>query len=220
MRRGLEQGRPRGPRLEEAGLLLDTERFLQRAQSGDRTRPQGEWAGVWWFSVEPGAIGLTPLAGAGDGINHHAQDRLAQLTAGLAQRERPCAPALALGPRGAPGARAPHHGTAPGACRAVVGRCDALRTQEAPQRGPLALPASGPATGVIGPRLGAIAPGAPPGLPGAPRAARRRRFGPGAAGLSRGERPRAPGRPRRVAFCSPPERCGCDGPSRWGGAAP
>src|SRR5215510_3091994 len=48
-------------------------------------RPQGEWEGVWWFSAEPGEIGLTALEGAGDGINQHAKDRLAQLTAGLAQ---------------------------------------------------------------------------------------------------------------------------------------
>ena len=49
-----------------------------------RTRPQGRWEGVWWFSVEPGEIGLTALEGAGDGINQHIKDRLAQLTAGLA----------------------------------------------------------------------------------------------------------------------------------------
>src|SRR5512145_362534 len=40
-----------------------------------RTRPQGEWEGVWWFSVEPGEIGLTALEGAGDGINQHGKDR-------------------------------------------------------------------------------------------------------------------------------------------------
>jgi hypothetical protein len=50
------------------------------------TRPQGEWEGVWWFSVEPGEIGLTALEEAGDGINQDAKDRLAQLPAGLAQR--------------------------------------------------------------------------------------------------------------------------------------
>ena len=46
----------------------------------------GGVGGVWWFSVEPGEIGLTALEEAGDGINQDAKDRLAQLTAGLAQR--------------------------------------------------------------------------------------------------------------------------------------
>jgi hypothetical protein len=61
------------------------ERTVYRIMSHG-TRPQGEWEGVWWCSVEPREIGLTALEGAGDGINQHAKDRLAQLTAGLAQR--------------------------------------------------------------------------------------------------------------------------------------
>src|SRR5438093_12034863 len=91
--------------------------------SPKRTRPQGEWEGVWWCSVEPGEVGLTTLEGAGDGINQHAKDRLAQLTAGLAQRERPFDPAIALGTLGATGTLAPHHGKAQGSLSAVSGRC-------------------------------------------------------------------------------------------------
>jgi hypothetical protein len=45
-----------------------------------------EREGVWWFSVEPGEIGLTALEEAGDGLNQYAKDCLPQLTAGLAQR--------------------------------------------------------------------------------------------------------------------------------------
>ncbi len=75
------------PRVEGTPLLaLDSELTDGNLTLQYRTRPQGAWEGVWWFSVEPGEVGLTALEGAGDGINQHAKDRLAQLTAGLAQR--------------------------------------------------------------------------------------------------------------------------------------
>jgi hypothetical protein len=101
------------------------------------------------LSVEPGESGLTTLESAGDSVNQHAKDRLAPLTAGLAQRERPCDPAIALVTLGATRTLAPHHSKAQGSLSAVIGRFDAMLMQEAPQGGQLALQASGQASGVI-----------------------------------------------------------------------
>ena len=133
--------------------------------------------GICWFSVEPGEIGLTALEEAGDGIHQYAKDRLAQLTAGLAQRKRPFDPAIALVTLGATGALAPYYGKAQGSLSAVVGWFHAMLTQEDPQRGHLALQASGQAPGIIGPLMVALDQGAQPGLPGAPLAPGRWRFG-------------------------------------------
>lgn len=99
--------------------------------------------GVWCFSVEPGEIGLRALERAGDGIDQHIKDRLAQLAASLAQREAPLYPAIAFVTFGATGALAPHHGKAQGTLGPIVGWFDAVLMQEDPKRGHLALQASG-----------------------------------------------------------------------------
>jgi hypothetical protein len=72
---------------------------------------------------------------------------------------------------------APHHGKAQGSLCAVVGRFDTMLTQEDPQRGQLALQASGQAPGIIGSLMLAIDQVAKPCIPGAPLATGRRRFG-------------------------------------------
>lgn len=56
-----------------------------KAETLHCTRLQGEWRSVASFAVEPGAIGLTALEEAGDGIDQGAKGRLAQLAAGLTQ---------------------------------------------------------------------------------------------------------------------------------------
>ena len=78
-------------------------------------------------------IRLTSAEQTGHGINQDTKGRLAQLTAGLAQRQTPLHPAIALVAGRAMRALAPQHTKTQRPFGAIVGRVDAMFAQKHPQ---------------------------------------------------------------------------------------
>jgi hypothetical protein len=164
---------------------------------------------------------LTSAEHTGNRVHQDAKGRLAPLTAGVTQRQRPLHPALAFVAGAAMRALAPQHAEAQGALGAVVGRVDAMLAQKDPQRRHLALQASAQTPGLILTLMVAINQGAQARLPTPPLAPRGRRRGPLAQALQLLECPRPAGRQGWVALFRQPAGTAHElGPTRLTTAPP